>query len=687
VSRAPSNVAAAAALALAMVGPASAQRPDSARRDSTPVPAVLEPITVRAGAAAAPALPLSRSTVEAGDLGAPRAAAGLDEALARVPGVSAQNRYNFALDTRIAIRGFGARSAFGVRGVTVVLDGVPQTLPDGQTQLQLIEPAALARVDVVRGAAAALYGNAAGGVLALSTAPLLAARTVARARLVAGSFGLVQWHGEARAPLAGGGVGLELSRLTTDGFRAHSAADLRHGAAAIELPLTGAMRVAARVRVGDLARAENPGALDSAQLDADPSQAVARNVAFAAGKTVRQWQGSAELRQVTPRADATLLAYLARRDLDNPLPTAWVRLRRDGGGARLLLRHAVGRAELLAGADLQVMRDRRRNVDNDSGTPGDTLRLDQRETVGALGARAGLAWPLRRGTRAFAGLRYDRVAYRVEDRLVADGDDSGARTLDAVSAMAGLTHALTGVLRLRASVGTAFETPTTTELADPGRGGLNLDLEPQRTLQWDAGVDVASAGLRAGLAVYHAAVKDGVVPYEVAAAPGRFVYRNAARLAHRGVEADVEARATPWLRLVAAYTRTAPRFERFPTDTTPLDGNAVPGVPRWSGYLALGVGRAAGPGVTLELVGQGRTWADDANTAAADAWSVIHVRAGWPVAWGALLVQLFGGVNNLADARYVSAVSVNGARGRFFEPAPGRNWYVGVESSWEKRER
>jgi iron complex outermembrane receptor protein len=658
---------------------AAAPQTLAAQRDSARS-MTLEPVTVRAAADTATEPPLASTAFLLERAMKGRAGVGLDEVLALVPGLVAQNRYNLSLDTRLVSRGFGARSAFGVRGLTILLDGVPQTLPDGQSQLTNVDLNAVAEVAVMRGAGAAYYGNAAGGLVSLRSHSLVAARPSSSARVVGGSFGLFKASASGTAPVAGGGVGFTVSSLQWDGYRAHSAARLRQGSLSLEVPLSGSVRGAVRVRLADQPRSENPGALTDSLRDLDPSAAHPRNLAQNAGKAVRQTQASIEVASRGLRGEAAAVVYGLWRDLDNPLATGtggWVLLDRGGLGARLSARLPLGaesRAELLAGLDLQRQDDERRNYDNLGGTRGDTLRVNQRETVDAAGARAALSLRVSARSAALIGLRYDHTRFRVSDRLRSDGDDSGERSMGALSFSAGLSRAVGRGTTLYANLSSAFETPTTTELADPGSGGLNRSLQPQRAVQGEAGVRHSAAAHSVSAAAFTAAIRDGLLPYEVPTSPGRFRYRNTGRSRHQGFELDAALRAAARVELRGALSLSRHRLVSFVTDSDTLDGNTLPGAPGWAGALELTVHPARTVTAAVEWRGAGRTWADDANTLSEDPWSTVDAR----LSWRSGRLGAFLGVNNLLDARYAGAVTVNGFAGRVFEPAPGRNWYAGL---------
>src|SRR5436309_2278919 len=249
--------------------------PDTALQGQTPTPDTtkpytLPPATVSVTRAELPLtkVPLSIQSVDRRDISRARPTWGLDEALVCVPGVFVANRYNFSQDQRISIRGFGARSAFAVRGIKILVDGIPQTLPDGQGQLTNLELGEVDRIEVLRGSASALYGNASGGVISISTHPHDVARLNEEARFVAGRFdqhagrSWNKWQSTTTTRLGGGGTALlTVSRLDYDGERDHGAADNRVLNARVQLPLGPAWSLALVTDIGDNPRADNPGSL------------------------------------------------------------------------------------------------------------------------------------------------------------------------------------------------------------------------------------------------------------------------------------------------------------------------------------------------------------------------------------------------------------------------------------------
>jgi iron complex outermembrane receptor protein len=669
-----------AVLALSCASPAQAQGD------------TLAPVTVTVTRAelSLTRLPFAVAVVSKPDL-VGRPTLGLDEALAGVPGVFAANRYNFSLDQRLSIRGFGSRSAFAVRGIKILLDGIPQTLPDGQGQLTHVEIGSADRIEVLRGSAAALYGNASGGVISIWTDARALERSTGEVRVVAGAFdrGLdrtwTKWQGTGRFRVGSmGGATLTVSRLSYEGARDHSAADLRALGARLRLPLGTAWSLTALADVGDQPRADNPGALNLTELGTNRDTVPPLNLATRAGKDVLQGQAGATLRgRLASGDEATVTVFGLARDLENPQTFAYIRLNRTAYGTRAVITRRGG--AVTAGLDLQRQRDDRANFGNAGGAPDTVRSLDQLEHVTELGPFVQVVVGAAARSTFTAGLRYDRVSFDVRDRLVGDStadlkyrNDSGRRVMAALSGSLGATLQAGAALTVYASTGSSFETPTTTELANrpDTAGGFNAGLSPQRAWTYEIG----ARGRFWEVALYQANVRDALVGFEIPASPGRRFFRNAGSARHRGVELAAGAAPLPGLDVRVTWTYSDFRYRHYAFTaagrTHVLDGRRLPGIPRHALRLALRARPASLRGTWVELETQhaSRYAVDDTLSRETSPWWVTNLRAGWDGA----RVAPFVAVQNLFNRKYVGSVVVNAAAGRYYEPAPGRNFYVGL---------
>ena len=678
----------------------------------TTKPYPLPPLTVSVTRAELPLskVPLSVHSVDRAQISRAKPTWGLDEALANVPGVFVANRYNFSQDQRISIRGFGARSAFAVRGIKILVDGIPQTLPDGQGQLTNLELGEVDRIEVLRGSSSALFGNASGGVISIWTDPHAVAGLREDARFVAGRFsersgrGWNKWQTTTAVPVAGGSASLTVSRLDYEGERDHSAADQRVLNARLRLPLADGWSLALVTDVGDNPRADNPGSLTLAELSANRDTVPLLNQNRNAGKAVTQFQTGATLRHATPSGgEAALTVFGLTRDLKNPITTTYIDLNRLDYGARATVTYplSIGALthRLTAGVDFQRQRDNRKNF-NYLNTPGDSAKadtvraLDQLERVTEIGPFVQSALELSARATVTAGLRYDWVQFGVRDRLVTttpppNPDDSGDRLMRALSGSFGIAVSPSSRATLYANVGSSFETPTTTELANSstGAGGFNPDLKPQHAWSYEVGAR-GSLGERLAftVAVFQADVRDALIPYEIAAP--RFYYRNAGSTRHRGVELSGDLAIAAGVRLNVAWTYADYRYRSYSFNTGTgvgtvvhtLDGRALPGIPRhWLNVLvrAQPAGFRGAWAEIQQSYSSGYFVSDTLSTRASPWWS-MNVRVGWEGTAGGMRLGPFVGINNAFNHLYVSSVVINAARDRFYEPAPGRNIYVGL---------
>ena len=284
-----------------------------------------------------------------------------------------------------------------------------------------------------------------------------------------------------------------------------------------------------------------------------------------------------------------------------------------------------------------------------------------------------------------AGARYDRVHFRVTDRLLSDGvDNSGTRPFAATSGALGITFNPRPSFTVYANAGNSFETPTTTELNNqppPGGGGFNPALRPQRAWNYEVG-GRGAAGRRFSwsVALFQADVTDELIGFEDSLVPGRRYFRNAARARHRGLELGAALDLGGGMDLAASWTVSDYHYTTYRIGAFDLAGETIPGIPRDWLHLRL---RArpefdGGGWVEVETTQSSGYLVDDTLTTRAPAWRATNLRAGWERAVGGVLVSPFLGVHNVLDRKYVGSVVINAARGRYYEPAPGRNLYLGL---------
>jgi len=647
-------------------------------------------------------LPAAVSVVEADDVQLARPQLNLGESLGGVPGVFFQNQDNYAQDLRLAIRGFGARAGFGIRGVKLLVDGIPATLPDGQSQVDDIDLSSVGRIEVLRGPSASLYGSAAGGVVRIETeeAP---ETPYAFARVGFGSWGQRSYAAKSAGRSGAVDWTVGLSRQQLAGYRDHSGMENAIGNARLGWAIDEDTELRVVTSFVYAPIADDPGGLTAAELAADRRSASPRNLQYDAGERVNQFRGGMSLRKAFDERNETRIAtYQIWRELQNRLPFqpggAVGFDRYFGGGS---LQHVytgevfgLG-SRLLVGFDIDAQRDERVRRDNRDGRLGD-VTLEQREEVTGYRFFAQEELALREDLEISLAVGYDGLHYAVLDRFLGDGDDSGSRDFGEWSPMAGIVWRPLTAVSLYGRISTAFEPPTTSELANPsGAGGFNPDLEAQRAVNFEAGVRGLLPGVaRWELVGFHVLGRDELVPYELASMPGRSFFSNAGRSRRSGLEAAVRHQPLPGLTASLVYTLSVFEYEEFRTAAGVFDGNRIPGIPEHQIWAELfyrapfeasgGVLRSAWAGfyAGFELRWLGSFFADDANRVEIDSALVSNARLGWQRRFGALEVGPFVSVRNLTGELYNDNVRVNAAAGRYFEPAAERGWLGGLSLAW-----
>lgn len=677
----------------------------------------LQPVVIHAaaeGAASYWRVPASVDVVDGEDLRAGQLQVDLSEVLRRVPGLSVQSRQNQAQDLQVSIRGFGARASFGVRGVKLYVDGIPASAPDGQGQTASFPIGGADRVEVIRGPYSALYGSSAGGVIALYT----------------GGDGPDQW----RVGTAGGAQGLwrsstqieggagpyrvlvDASTFTTDGLRAQSAASRDTLHLKLSRPYeNGRVVLIAQRQVG---AAQDPLGLSRAEFDRDPDQVTPAALAFDTRKTARQSQvGLAWQHRLGAGQQLEMMGYGGQRAVVQyqsiPVsaqvapgsPGGVIGLDRDYWGLNVRWRAAGdwqgGRWATAVGLATDRQSEWRRGFANYSGPASQpaalgvmgVLRRDEDNRADTLDPYAQLEWSSAALTW-MAGVRRSRVRLSSVDHYVARGNpnDSGAVEYAGTQPVAGVRWRVSPEVQAWASAGRGLETPTLNEVAYRASGatGLNSSLAASPSRSAELGLRGRHGDAAWTLTAFQASTRSEIVV--LSNTGGRSTYQNAGRTLRRGVELAGQARwgglqwSGAFTLLDATYTDAFMTCTASPCtvpDVRVAAGNRIPGVARRQLWLGLEGAPSWAPASTwsLQWRQQGAVAVNDRNSDWVASWGVLGLAVRWQQDVGGWRWREFVRIDNLANRRYAGSVIVNEGNGRFFETAPGRSAYVGVELS------
>lgn len=691
--RRPQGLLLCAAPALLVGATAAAQAPAAGGNE-------LEEIVVRATMIerTLERVPAAVSVVTEDDIQLARQQLALDESLSRVPGLFMQNRYNFAQDLRLSIRGFGARAQFGIRGVKVLVDGIPETLPDGQGSVDSIDLGATSQIEVIRGPSSSLYGNASGGVISL-TSEAGSREPHAQVRLATGAFGFEK----SQIKVAGSGERVDylvsLSDQEIEGWRQQSAYENKLVTGRVGIDLGEDRSLLTVVSFTDQPVSDDPGGLTAAVVPVNPRSAAPNNLLFDAGESLEQTRlGFVYTAPAGERGTITARNYYAWRDFGNQLPTLNQGIvdldRKFVGGGVSYSRDGfwLDRPnQLIVGVDFDDQDDERRRYNNLNGVQG-PLGFDQNEHVTSQGLFVQNELSLSERVHLSLGARRDQVEFEITDRYLADGrDDSGSKTFGRTSPMAGLVVEITDRLNLYSTYSSAFETPTTTEFnRQDGLGGFNQALDPQIARNFEVGFRGAIGdSQRYEAAVFTIDVEDELIGREIVASPGRNFFENAGETTREGLEFSWLARPTDRIQTTVSYTYSDFKFDRFveTVGTSSLDrsGLVIPGTAENTLFAEVSYRSPRGWYAAADALYVDEQFGDNANTVLIEDYTLTNLRFGYDADLGNFTVSPFVGINNVGDETYTANVRINAAFSRYFEPGPGRNGYAGVTVDWKFR--
>jgi len=667
-------------------------------------------------------IPLSLGFINAEEVSLGEQGRTLGELLFPVSGVFLDDRFNPSVGEKINIRGIGSRASFGVRGIKILLDNIPLTMPDGQAQLNNIDLGSTGSIEIIKGPNSALYGNAAGGVINIKTEDATSFPFSFQPRFTMGTFGYKKVEGKFSGTIGKYSYLLNMSKLNSDGFRDHSDFSSYSINSTIGMSVSSAMTLKFIFNYFDSPYALNPSSLTKEIADTSPSNSRDYIKQQGAGEKSSQFQTGISL-IFTPgihnRLETSL--YFISRDLTNPIPGRIIKLNRNAAGFRSAYNYFLPLKNydlnLTLGTDIETQFDDRKEYNN-LGLPGnynsvlpkdifdkidygDKL-LDQEEKVIGIG-------PFLQGEISFSylsfllGLRYNNYKFIANDRFLDDGnDDSGNRTMDKLSTTAGINFRIDELSKFYFNYSTSFQTPTTAELSNrsDGKGGFNPDLLPEDIYSFELGykkialLDV----LNLSASLFYMRFSNLLIPYQLSGSEETF-YKNAGKAENKGIELILEYFPLKDINAFLSYSGYDFTFKDYlaeadvngVTQTFQLAGNSVPGVP--SNKIAAGINyNSATTGLfgSIRFVWEDKYFANDFNGPIPgttlpqsdfinNSYVKTDLRFGYLLKTDFTNAEFFFGVNNIFDVRYNSSIVPNAVGYRFYEPAPGRNFYGGVK--------
>lgn len=630
----------------------------------------------------------------------------LTEVVKGIPSLQIRNRENYAQDLQLSMRGFGARSTFGVRGIRLYVDGIPATMPDGQGQTSNIDLSSLDHVEVLTGPFSSLYGNSSGGTILTSTK-----EGQGKDSIELSYSGGSNDKSRAGLMLQGGAKGanepsyvISSSYFDTDGYREHSGAEKVLNNAKLSWNLDDGSKINWVTNYVKI-HADDPQGLTHDQWNANPKQQVPFLKQFNVRKDIEQTQtGVTWSKPINDHHELYAMAYLGNRQVTQyqsiPKSTQDASINHAGGvidfernyyGAdfRWTGKELLPNTTISAGVALDAMDEDRKGFENFNLVNGQpsygvkgNLRREEDNTLWNIDPYLQASWQFLPTWRLDTGVRYSNVHYKSEDHYLSNGDDSDKTDYDKVLPSAALSWQILPELMAYVSYAKGFETPTFTEMAyrPDGLSGFNFGLTASTSDTYETGLKSQNHLGDFTLAVFQTKTKDDIV--SAGNSNGRSTFRNADKTLREGVEFAWNKKLWRDLTATASYTYLDATFDAdIPASGSVVQipsGNAIPGIAKNQAYASLAWKPTHGLYGGVDVQYMDKVYVNDTNSDAAPSYSVTSANVGYAWVMGDWKVNSFARVDNLFDKNYAGSVIVNDGNGRYFEPADGRNWSAGL---------
>lgn len=609
----------------------------------------------------------------------------LQDYISSVPGVFSLNANNFAQDLRISIRGFGARAAFGIRGIKLVVDGIPETTPDGQGQLDNLTLNTIDNIEIVKGSSSVLYGNASGGVIHIQTEEDIDNNRL-EAGVVLGSYGLQQYNLKGAWKSNQTRILLNGNHSRTNGYRDQSGMKSSSVGGKVIHDFNNNARLKVVFNYTNSPQADDPGGLNATSVMEKRRQARDRNVLFKTGESISQTKiGTHFNLPISETLDLSSYGFYSTRNFEGLLPFEFgglIQLDRSYWGvgsslqSKTVKNNIVSKAKI--GFDIARQSDDRQRFRNLEGVQGD-MTLSQIESFNNIGLYA-LSQTSMGKWDFSAGFRWDNNSLAADDNFLNNGDDSGDIRLSDLTTSVGISFSLTDDFSLFTNVRESFETPTLSQLSTNPSGtiGFNEDVKAQTAANFEIGLRhrFASQSMLE-VSLFHIETENDLVPFELEEFPDRTFFRNAGSTNRTGVELSLQYQITEAFSLNANYAYSDFTYDEYIIGMNQFDGRQLPAIPKHYASTTL---QYQTDRFQLQLQNRfiGELYTDDANSTLESGYQLLDFKCGAILDIDGKIIKPFFGINNILNTEYNDNIRINAFGSRFFEPGPERHFYAGV---------
>jgi iron complex outermembrane receptor protein len=642
------------------------------------------------------------------------------EFFSTVPGVIVDNRFNQSQGDRIVIRGIGARAQFGTRGIKILLDNIPLTFPDGQSQLNNLDPANIESIELLRGPSSSLYGNASGGIISIKSNDNISKSLQVTPSINLGSFGFSRYGLNASGGLFNGSFSFSGFTASSDGFRDHSESKYSGLNLITTQTFNKILDLSFVVNYYTAPYLLNASSLNKSDAENNPTKARGFIVGRGAGKEVEQFQTGISFNyQPSLVTEVNTTIYGIWRSLFNPIPNRIIELKRFSYGIRSTFSYkpvSFSNIKLLFGFDHEIQDDERNEFENEGLSSNtniapdkvfDQLQLgdelqNQNEFVRSTGFFVKVDYSPIQNLIVSGGLRYDYFLFEVEDKFMNDNsNDSGSRNLDQLSPTLGTSYKFNNNFIFFGNYSTSFQTPTTNELSNTpdGAGGFNKSLDPETIQSYELGLrgKFEQLGISYSAAFYRMFINNMILPYE-----NQFeetYYRNSGKTINNGLELQLNWQAAQFLSTTISYTHQNFKFDDLVVTSNgndiQLKNNFVPAIPKHLLNISLYTKIIQGLSSQININTRSKVFTNDLNGPPPNSsepnnsfinkgYTTVGINLNYQIDLPIGLVKIQSGIENLFNKRYNSSIVPNAFGNNFFEPGAGRNYLFGIQLAFNK---
>ena len=600
-----------------------------------------------------------------------------------VPGLFTLNAANYSQDLRVSIRGFGARSSFGIRGVKIIVDGIPETTPDGQGQIDNLNLGAIKNIEVIRGASSVLYGNASGGVISINTLDSLKKNYIKFGATV-GNYGMQHYQLSTGLKTEKTNYLVQVNHISTEGYRAFSGFENTNINSRVFHSFSNNSKLNIVLNYTNSPFAQDSGGLTEDEVNQDRRQARQANIDFDTQESIKQFKLGANYKyKISNTAKLNTYAFFANRDFNAKLPFEFggiIDLNRNyfGHGSSIdfnTTKNTVSNT-LQIGYEFAFQSDLRQRFRNLESIQGEKT-LDQNEIFNTFGIYALDQFKINKFLFN-AGIRYDSNILKAEDYFLDNGNDSDRINLNAFNFSAGLSYALKESSYLFGNISTSFETPVLSELSSNPltEGGFNQNLEAQEAINYEIGYKFKNKKTEAELVLFFIETRNDIVPLELES--GATFFRNAGSSKRKGIELSLNKKITKHLAINTSYTFSDFKYGNYVTSNGVFNNNVLPAIPKHR--ISLNSAYTTNKGLFIQLQGSytSSLFTNDNNTVTTNAYTILNLRFKHAFKLHKITLSPFFGINNLLDETYNDNIRINAFGSRYFEPAAGANIYGGL---------